>query len=116
MKRRMLVPFALLACIAAFVGTAVLRSNDRETLAPPYPSLVGLTQRQATCVLQMRSSLLRVKVDDATAPRVSDAVCTGRARISPDPPVERQVPEAGAPLREDGMIWLYTSCIKRTCL
>jgi hypothetical protein len=116
MKRRMVILFALLASIAALAGTAVLRPDDREALAPPTPSLIGLTQREATCVLQMRNRSLRVTVDDAVAPRVDDAICTGRAKIRPDPPVERQVPEAGAPLREDGMIRLYTSCFKRNCL
>ena len=116
MNRQVVIVLALVACIAGLVGTAVLRPDDRDGLGPPAPPLIGLTQREATCVLQMRSRLLRVKVDDDAAPRVSDAICTGRAKISPDPPVERQVPEAGAPLREDGMIRLYTSCFKRTCL
>ena len=116
MKRRLVIPAAVIGCLAALAATAVLRPDDREAVAPPTPSLIGLTEREATCVLQMRSRLLRVKVDDGAAPRVSDAICTGLTRISPDPPVERQLPKPGAPLREDRMIWLYTSCFKRSCL
>jgi hypothetical protein len=116
MNRRVAILVAAVGCLAALAGTAGLRPGGRESLAPPTPSLIGLTMREATCVLQMRSRSLRVKVDDGAAPPVSDSICTGRARISPDPPVERQVPEAGAPLREVGRIWLYTTCFRRTCL
>jgi hypothetical protein len=116
MKRRAVILGAVLGCLAALVGIAVLHPGHRGAQAPPVPSLIGLTEREATCLLQMRSRFLRVEVNDGAAPRVSDSICTGRAKISPDPPVERQVPEAGAPLRKDGMIRLYTSCFRRSCL
>lgn len=93
--------------------------TDRSTPASdassvPTPRFVGVTASVAHCAMQR--ARIPLVVDDRPPVKASRAVCTGRAMIQPDPPVLRQTPPAGAPLRPGQAIQLYTACYRKRCL